>query len=124
LKRRKAPRCGGSAKSGQYYLHNFLPEQPDLDWWNDEVRAAFDEIMRFWFERGIDGFRIDVAHALVKDKLFRDNPPARPNESPKWQRLGQWPKYNVGLPEVVDVHRRVRGVAREFEPERLLLGET
>jgi alpha-glucosidase len=54
--------------SGQYYLHNFLPQQPDLDWWNDEVRAAFDEIMRFWFERGVDGFRIDVAHALVKDK--------------------------------------------------------
>jgi len=120
---------GGSAwtfdeESGQYYLHNFLPEQPDLDWWNDEVRAAFDEIMRFWFERGIDGFRIDVAHALVKDKLLRDNPRARPNEPPKWQQLGQWPKYNMGLPEAVDVHRRMRRVAREFEPERLLLGET
>jgi alpha-glucosidase len=120
---------GGSAwtfdeKSGQYYLHNFLPEQPDLDWWNDEVRAAFDEIMRFWFERGIDGFRIDVAHALVKDKLLRDNPPARPNEPPKWQQLGQWPKYNMGLPDAMDVHRRMRRVAREFEPERLLLGET
>jgi len=78
---------GGSAwtfdeESGQYYLHNFLPEQPDLDWWNDEVREAFDEILRFWFERGIDGFRIDVAHALVKDKLLRDNPPARPADPP------------------------------------------
>src|SRR6266849_6150347 len=104
---------GGSAwtfdeRSGQYYLHNFLPEQPDLDWWNDEVRAAFDEILRFWFERGIDGFRIDVAHALVKDKLLRDNPPARRNESSTWQRLGQWPKYNMGLPDAVDVHRRMR----------------
>ncbi len=120
---------GGSAwtfdeRSGQYYLHNFLPEQPDLDWWNDEVRAAFDEILRFWFERGIDGFRIDVAHALVKDKLLRDNPPARRNESSTWQRLGQWPKYNMGLPDAVDVHRRMRRVAGEFEPERLLLGET
>ena len=43
--------------SGQYYLHNFLPEQPDLDWWNEDVRAAFDDISRFWFERGISGFR-------------------------------------------------------------------
>src|SRR6266566_3844045 len=110
--------------SGQYYLHNFLPQQPDLDWWNDEVRAAFDEIMRFWFERGIDGFRIDVAHALVKDKLLRDNPPTGPGDPPRWQQLGQWPKYNMGLPEAVDVHRRMRRVAREFEPERLLLGET
>jgi alpha-glucosidase len=120
---------GGTAwtfdeESGQYYLHNFLPEQPDLDWWNDEVRAAFDDIMRFWFERGIDGFRIDVAHALVKDKLLRDNPPAGPNDPPRWQQLGQRPKYNMGLPEAIDVHRRMRRVAGEFEPERLLLGET
>jgi alpha-glucosidase len=110
--------------SGQYYLHNFLPEQPDLDWWNEDVRAAFDDIFRFWFDRGIAGFRIDVAHALVKDKLLRDNPPARPDESPTWARIGQWPKYNMGLPEAVDVHRRMRAVAQEAEPERLLLGET
>jgi alpha-glucosidase len=109
---------------GQYYLHNFLPEQPDLDWWNDDVRAEFDEILRYWFERGIAGFRIDVAHALVKDKLLRDNPPARPSESPTWLRVGQWPKYNFGLPEAVDVHRRWRRVAGEFDPEPLLLGET
>ena len=118
------PACTFDEASGQYYLHNFLPQQPDLDWWNDEVRAAFDEIMRFWFERGVDGFRIDVAHALVKDKLLRDNPPTGPGDPPRWQQLGQWPKYNMGLPEAVDVHRRMRGIAREFEPERLLLGET
>jgi alpha-glucosidase len=120
---------GGSAwtldaASGRYYLHNFLPEQPDLDWWREDVRAAFDDILRFWFERGIAGFRIDVAHALVKDRELRDNPPARPNESPTWARIGQWPKYNLGRPEAVDVHRRMRRVAQEFEPERLLLGET
>jgi alpha-glucosidase len=120
---------GGSAwtldlESGQYYLHNFLPEQPDLDWWNEDVRAAFDDIFRFWFERDVAGFRIDVAHACVKDKLLRDNPPARPNESPTWKRLGQWPKYSMGLPEAVDVHRRFRDVAQEFDPQPLLLGET
>ena len=120
---------GGSAwkldeASGQYYLHNFLPEQPDLDWWNDEVRAEFDDILRFWFERGVAGFRIDVAHALVKDPALRDNPPLQPGDPPGWLRLGQRPIYNMGLPEAVDVHRRFRKVAQEFEPERLLLGET
>jgi alpha-glucosidase len=109
---------------GRYYLHNFLRQQPDLDWWNEDVRAAFDEILRFWFERGIAGFRIDVAHALLKDRRLRDNPPARPRESPTWRRVGQWPKYNLGLPDAVDVHRRWRRVAREFVPEPLLLGET
>jgi alpha-glucosidase len=64
-------------QSGRYYLHNFLAKQPDLDWWNEDVRLAFDEILRFWFERGVAGFRIDVAHALVKDPPLRDNPPLR-----------------------------------------------
>src|SRR5215210_4708775 len=58
----------------KYYLHNFLPEQPDLNWWNDKLRDEFDRILRFWFDRGIAGFRIDVAHALVKDRNLRDNP--------------------------------------------------
>ncbi|MCW2977239.1 MAG: hypothetical protein JWM06_2520 [Actinomycetia bacterium] len=111
-------------RSGQYYLHNFLAKQPDLDWWNEDVRHAFDEILRFWFDRGVAGFRIDVAHALVKDRQLRDNPPARPTDSPSWQRAGQWPKHNMGLPEAVDVHRRWRRVAEEYDPERLLVGET
>ena len=111
-------------RSGQYYLHNFLPEQPDLDWWNDDVRAAMDDVLRFWFERGVAGFRVDVAHALVKDRQLRDNPPARPTESPTGARIGQWPKYNLGLPEAIDVHRRWRRVTAEYDPEPLLLGET
>ena len=111
-------------QSGKYYLHTFLPQQPDLDWWNEDVRAAMDDVLRFWFDRGVAGFRIDVAHALVKDKQLRDNPPARPTESPTWARIGQWPKYNLGLPEAVDVHRHWRQVTREYDPEPLLLGET
>ncbi|HXH98351.1 MAG TPA: alpha-amylase family glycosyl hydrolase [Gaiellaceae bacterium] len=111
-------------EQGRYYLHNFLPQQPDLDWWNEEVRAAFDEILRYWFDRGVAGFRIDVPHALVVDLELRDNPPARPHEAPVWARVGQWPKYTFGLPEGVDVHRRWRRIAGEYDPERLLLGET
>ena len=62
--------------SGQYYLNQFLPSQPDLNWWNDEVRDAFDDILRFWFDRGVAGFRIDVCHSIIKDRELRDNPPA------------------------------------------------
>ena len=59
-------------RPGQWYLHLFAPEQPDLDWTAPEVRAEFESILRFWFERGADGFRIDVAHGLVKDPELPD----------------------------------------------------
>ena len=87
--------------TAQYYHHLFLPEQPDLNWMNPGVRDAFDEILRFWFDRGVSGFRIDVVHELVKD------PPGRRN-----------------VPEVHAVLRRWRALAAGYEPERLLLGET
>jgi alpha-glucosidase len=103
---------------GRYYLHNFLPEQPDLNWWNEGVRSSFEEILRFWFDRGIAGFRIDVAHALVKDAELRDNPGVDVDDS-REQRV-----YNMNRPEVHDVYRSWRRIAREYEPERLLLGET
>ena len=57
---------------GQWYLHLFAPEQPDLDWTNPEVRAEFESILGFWLDRGIDGFRIDVAHGLAKDPAMPD----------------------------------------------------
>jgi alpha-glucosidase len=89
--------------SGEYYLHQFLAEQPDLNWWHDEVGDAFDEILRFWFARGIAGFRIDVAHSIVKDPRLVD----------------------LGIqPGVHDVHRRWRALADAQEPQRILLGET
>ena len=71
---------GGSAwawhePTRQYYLHNFLASQPDLNWWDPAVHEAFARILRFWLDRGVDGFRIDVAHGLYKDAKLRDNPP-------------------------------------------------
>lgn len=65
---------------GQYYLHSFLPEQPDLNWRNPELRAEMLNAMRFWFERGVDGFRVDVSCRVLKDPQFRDNPP-----NPNWR---------------------------------------
>jgi len=110
--------------SGQYYLHNFLPSQPDLNWWNEEVREAFDAILRYWYRRGIAGFRIDVAHALVKDRELRDNPPATEHDHPEVRRLGQRQRFNMNRPEVHDVLRRWRRLSEAEDPARVLLGET
>ncbi len=98
--------------TAQYYLHNFLPEQPDLNWWNEDVRKAFDDILRFWLDRGIAGFRIDVAHGIVKDRQLRDNPDPAIST------------YNANLDDVHEVFRRWRRVVEEYEPARVLLGET
>jgi alpha-glucosidase len=110
--------------TGQMYLTNFLPEQADLNWWNDDVRDAFDAILRFWFDRGVAGFRIDVAHMIVKDRDLRDNPPASADDPVLTRLRGQRAVYNSNRPEVHDVHRRWRRIADEYDPPRLLVGET
>ena len=97
---------------GRYYLHLFAREQPDLDWWNEDVRAAFDEILRFWFDRGVAGFRIDVAHAIVKDRELRD-------DAADGRAI-----HSMNRPEVHDVHRRWRRLADGYEVPRILVGET
>ncbi len=109
--------------SGQYYLHNFLAEQPDLDWWNEEVAGEFDRILRYWFDRGVAGFRIDVCHMIVKDRELRDNPPAGDEDHPMEQLRGQRQVYNADRPEVHEVLRRWRALADEYTPGRVLLGE-
>jgi alpha-glucosidase len=100
---------------GRYYLHNFAPEQPDLNWWNPEVKAEFERIMRFWFDRGIAGFRIDVAHAIVKDRELRDDPVI--------PGFGMRRRYSMFRPETHDILREWRALARTYDPPRLLLGE-
>ena len=109
---------------GQYYLHNFLSTQPDLNWWSDDVREEFDRILRFWFDRGVAGFRIDVCQAIVKDRELRDNPPAGPDDHPYVRNFGQRKVYNAERPETHDVFRRWRAIAEQYDPPRLLLGET
>jgi alpha-glucosidase len=110
--------------TGQYYLHNFLAEQPDLNWWNEEVRGEFDRILRFWFDRGVAGFRIDVVHMVVKDALLRDNPPATDEDHWMVQLTGQRQVYNGNRPEVHEVIRRWRQIADSYDPPRILVGET
>jgi len=110
--------------TGKYYLHLFLPTQPDLNWWNEGVRDAFDEIVRFWFDRGVAGFRIDVCQSIVKDAELRDNPAATELDPPQVRLYGQRHVFSGNRPEVHDVIKNWRRIARRYKPERLLLGET
>ena len=110
------------ASTGQYYYHAFLPSQPDLNWRNDDVRDAMHDVMRFWLQRGVDGFRVDVIWHLIKDAAFRDNPPNpdyREGDAP-YRRL--LPLYSTDRPEVHDVIAGLRRIVDAF-PERVLIGE-
>ena len=71
-----------SARRRQYYLHNFLPEQPDLNFWNPEVQNAVLDAGKFWLDRGVDGFRLDVVNYYFHDRELRDNPPADAQSHP------------------------------------------
>jgi alpha-glucosidase len=106
----------------QYYYHAFLKEQPDLNWRNTDVVAAMHEVLRFWFRRGVDGFRIDVLWLLIKDDEWRDNPPNPAYESGMPVFQTQIPLYTSDRPEVQSVVAGLRDVANEFD-DRVLIGE-
>ena len=112
-------------KSGQYYLHLFLPSQPDLNWRNPSVADQWDGILRFWLDRGVGGFRVDVAGGLVKDAELRSNPQLRPIP-PRASRWEQWDCFehlhDVFQPESQDVFRRWRTVCDSYGA--FLHGET
>jgi oligo-1,6-glucosidase/alpha-glucosidase len=118
---------GGSAwqwdeASGQYYLHAFLKEQPDLNWRNAGLRAAMMDVLRFWFDRGVDGFRIDVLWHIVKAEGFPDNP-----VNPRWtpgiterDRLIQL--HSTDQPEAHAISAEFRALADSYG-DRVLIGE-
>jgi alpha-glucosidase len=111
-------------RSGQYYCHLFLPEQPDLNWQNEELRSRFDDVFRFWCERGVDGFRVDVAHALVKHGDFPDNPVAHevgPDAGPSEVFASFDHRYDLDQDDNVDIHRRWRRVVEPYGA--ILIGE-
>ncbi len=110
--------------SGQFYLHNFLPHQPDLNWWNPEVREEFDGILRFWYDRGVAGFRIDVAHAVIKDRLLRDDPVTDDDSWAGGRRIRRVHAYSMNRPEVAEIHERWRLLSDSYHPPRVLVGET
>lgn len=101
------------APSGQWYLHLFLPEQPDLDWSNPAVRAAMAATLRFWMDRGVDGFRVDVVQGLGKDPALpdiatADQPPSGTNDQPATHEV------------IAELHRVVDAAPA---PPRMMVGE-
>ncbi|MGY1620256.1 glycoside hydrolase family 13 protein [Geodermatophilus sp. SYSU D00691] len=114
---------GGPAWSrtpdGRWYLHLFAPEQPDLNWRDPEVAADFERTLRFWLDRGVSGFRVDVAYGLFKDAALRDNPGAY---SPTLFGHGPEQAMTWNQPEVHDVWRRWRSICDEY-PDTMLVGE-
>ncbi len=107
----------------QYYYHAFLKEQPDLNWRNPEVQAAMLDVMRFWLEKGVDGFRVDVMWHMIKDFQLRDNPPV-PDAAITEKRLYDdfMPVYSTDQPEVHQIVRMMRQLMDSFE-DRVLIGE-
>ena len=108
--------------TGQYYYHAFLKEQPDLNWRNPEVRRAMYDALRFWLDKGVDGFRVDVIWHLIKDDRFRDNP-ANPGYQPGQAEINRFLQvHSADQPEVHDVISEMRKVLEEY-PDRVLIGE-
>jgi len=111
-------------ETGQYYLHLFLPEQPDLNWNNPNVVKEFDEILRFWLDREVDGFRIDVAQGLVKNMLMPNNPlrfGLRDDMSPREIFASYDHRYDLDQAGNIEIYQRWRKIADEYDA--LLLGE-
>jgi alpha-glucosidase len=120
-------RFGGSAWewdeiSRQFYYHSFLKEQPDLNWRNTEVRRAMGDVLRFWLERGVDGFRVDASAVLIEDALLRDDPPNpdADEQTPPPERLTR--RFTDDRPETLECLAEFRQVVDSF-PDRVLLGE-
>jgi alpha-glucosidase len=108
--------------TNQYYYHAFLREQPDLNWRNPAVREAMCDVLRFWLDRGVDGFRVDAIHHLIEDEQLRDNP-----RNPSW-RPGKPPKERwiqirtIDQPETHGAIKEMRRVVDGY-PDRVMIGE-
>ncbi len=113
---------------GEWYLHLFAPEQPDLNWEHPDVRADFEKTLRFWFDRGVDGFRIDVAHSLVKESGLPDAPdldwPRQPVEVDGELRRAPWQPHPFwDRDEVHEVYREWRLVADSYDDPKVYVAE-
>jgi alpha-glucosidase len=110
-------------KTNQYYYHFFYPEQPDLNWRNPAVEKEVFQQIRFWLDRGVDGFRLDAINWLFEDQQLRDNPelPHARREDPnqKEQEL----KYDRDQPETHGVLQRLRAMTDTYQGDRVLIGE-
>jgi alpha-glucosidase len=119
---------GGSAweldgDTGEYYYHAFGSAQPDLNWRNPELRSAIYRAMRFWLDRGVDGFRVDALWHVIKDGAYRDNPPNPDYDRASQSEYRRWlPVFSTDQPEVHEVIAEMRAVLDEYDG-RLMVGE-
>lgn len=113
------------ATTDEWYFHNFLDFQPDLNFRNPEVKKAMFDTMRYWLDRGVDGFRLDIFHSIYKDEQFRDNPfsfkyvPNSDFDEGYFQKL----VYNINRAETFELALEVRKLIDEYEPARFVIGE-
>ena len=108
--------------TGQYYYHAYLDRQPDLNWRNPGVCAAMLDVLRFWLDRGVDGFRVDAIHHLIESEELRDNPPNRDWREGMAPARQVVPRYTMDQPEVHDAIKAMRAVSDEY-PNRVMIGE-
>ena len=113
--------------TGQWFRHTYLREQPDLNWRNPEVVEAMFDVVRFWLDLGVDGFRVDAAHQMMKDPKERDNPPTPPDYPRPYKDMGEYDGlihlYDFGHPDVHDMHRELRKVTDSVDRDVLTVGE-
>jgi alpha-glucosidase len=107
----------------QYYLHNFLTSQPDLNYWNPEVQEAILDVAAFWLDRSVDGFRLDVINLIVHDRELRDNPVARYRRPPATATQFQEHVFDRSRPEALAFVSRLRALTDRY-PDRMTVGET
>jgi oligo-1,6-glucosidase/alpha-glucosidase len=109
----------------QWFYHNFLSFQPDLNFRNPEVKQEMLNTLRFWLDKGVDGFRLDIFHSIFKDKQFRNNPfswrmaPTPDQKEGFFQKL----QYNLNRPETFEFAKEVRSLLDEYQPSRFAVGE-
>jgi alpha-glucosidase len=112
---------GDDGKPGEWYLHLFDSSQPDLNWANPEVQAAFEDILRFWLDKGVDGFRVDQPHAMAKAKGLPDNPFVEAAGAGFIEGADSPPMWFQE--EVHPIFRRWRRILGGYSPERAMCGE-
>jgi alpha-glucosidase len=111
------------AATSQYYLHTFLDSQPDLNWREPQVRAAMFDAMRFWLDRGVDGFRLDAAPLFFKDPEWRDNPSNPDYRAGELPDSTQLPIHTRNQPGLHELFAELRALVDGYRGERVLLGE-
>ena len=114
---------------GDWYLHIFDRTQPDLNWRNPEVRSMFEDVLRFWLDRGVDGFRVDVAHGLFKDRKLRDEKVDETTDGPSSRHVASLLEHDTkdepmwDQPEVHEVYRDWRRILDGYDGDRMAVAE-